>query len=79
MDRVIEYSGQFIGGPDDGNMVTSSVARIPVEDTTIWYLDGKNGEATIRVVRGEYIWDENKNYFKWFLHGASFNPERASV
>ena len=76
---VAEFTGQLIGGPNDGNLVTSSVARIPYECEDRWWLDGSDSPPTIAVTRGTYIWDEDKNYFKWERHGIGFNPHRVSI
>lgn len=62
-----EFTGQLIGGPDDGNFVTASLAEIPVVSTTELALDGdkEGADTSIIVIRGRYIWQEDKQYFIW--------------
>lgn len=61
-----EYTGQLIGGPDNGNLVTASKERIPVTSTTELWLDGEGSESTYLLVdKGEYVWQHEERYFKW--------------
>lgn len=64
-----EYTGVLIGGPDDGNTVTASVAVIPVVSTSAMWLDGEIVDATITRIhsKGKYTWDENEQAFLWTL------------
>jgi len=45
-----EYSGQLIGGPDDGNFVTASKDKIPVVSTNEMWLDGEGVDATVTII-----------------------------
>lgn len=66
------YEGKLIGGPHDGDSATASVSRIPVLYQKKIWLDGFGGNAKIELISGDYVWDENKEYFKWELTGGSF-------
>lgn len=74
MITISEYTGQLMGGPEDGNLVTSSVTRIPVSHTSTLWLDGKN-DTKIPIeqkTEGTYIWNENEGHFKWELKGVGY-------
>ncbi len=64
---LTEFTGQLIGGPNDGNLVTSSVAEIACEEVMNLYLDGPDNPPHNVGCKGKYVWQEGKNYFKWFL------------
>jgi hypothetical protein len=68
---VAEYTGQLIGGPDDGNLVTATVEVVPFRCEYVHHLDGLDGPATFCRVVGEYIWDVTSHSFKWKLYGSS--------
>lgn len=69
---LTEITGQLIGGPEDGNLVSSTVERIYIEDTTKSWLDGtEQGKLPVIVVTtGYYIWQQDRGYFKWELEGT---------
>lgn len=62
-----EYTGRLVGGPDDGNIVTSPLAVIPVTSTTEIWLDGKGDDKTVSIVvlKGNYLWDAAESLFIW--------------
>lgn len=61
------YSGQLIGGPDEGNIITSSVPRFRCEVEYRHWLDGADTPSFVTVVRGVYVWDEAHGIFQWEL------------
>ena len=67
-----EITGQLIGGPDDGNMVTATVEDIAIVSTNVLWLDGKgDGKiATIVETRGNYVWQHSGGYFMWTLESS---------
>jgi len=69
-----EFTGQLIGGPDDGNYVTASTARIPVTHTIKMWLDGKEEGKTvsISVTEGVYLWQADNHTFKWDMHSVNW-------
>lgn len=67
-DTMLEaITGQLIGGPDDGNMVTSSVAEIVCSEILELYLDGPDKPPVNVGCKGKYVWQGGKGYFRWFL------------
>lgn len=60
-----EFNGQLIGGPDDGNFVTTAQTVIPVVSTTELQLNSGRENTTIIVTRGHYLWDESELCFIW--------------
>ncbi len=66
MTDLSEYTGQLIGGPDDGNPVTASTKEIPAVSTTELWLDGKEeGKTPVLILwKGVYLWNE-AGYFTW--------------
>ncbi len=65
---VTEYTGQLINGPDNGNLVTSSVAEIETKDILELKLDGPDKGVIKYVTKGWYIWSETENCFYWKVH-----------
>lgn len=65
--KKIEYTGQLIGGPDEGNLVTSTVPHIDCWSITSLWLDGYRKRPDTQFIQGTYEWDEDKKYFKWVL------------
>ncbi len=61
------YTGRLYGGPDDGNMVSSSQAYIPVDTTVELWLDGKGPNKSVSIVeiRGAYVWQPYDKLFIW--------------
>lgn len=62
---MTEYTGQLIGGPDDGNLITATTRRIVFHMVQVMWPDGPSGLATYLISRGEYIWDPEKGCFNW--------------
>lgn len=62
---MVEYSGPLMGGPDDGNIVTTSTDKIPVKNTCEMWLDGETKDATLIEQSGYYMWDVTGNFFMW--------------
>lgn len=64
-----EYTGQLMGGPDDGNFVTASTEKVTVVSTIELWLDGEDEDKTVDIVvtKGFYIWDSKAGYFGWQL------------
>ena len=64
---MVEYAGELSGGPDDGNLVTSSVTEIPVVSTTEMWLDGIGNSKTISILekKGIYAWNPETESFIW--------------
>lgn len=60
------FTGQLIGGPDNGNLVTSDTATFNHETVSVSYLQGKD-EPTIVVTKGRYVWDAEQYIFVWDL------------
>lgn len=67
---MAEYTGQLIGGPDDGNLITATVEIVPFRCEYVYNLDGLDGPATFHRVVGEYIWDATNGFFRWKLYGS---------
>lgn len=69
MTVIKEYTGQLMGGPDNGNLVTSSVDRIPTVSTIALWLDGRKEGATVDIIitTGTYIWNNEQGHFLWQL------------
>jgi hypothetical protein len=67
---ITEYTGQLVGGPNEGNMVTSSVKEIPFADMIRLWLDGIDKEPTCVVTNGTYIWSDEDGCFNWKLTGS---------
>lgn len=62
---MTEYMGPLIGGPNDGNVFTVSVDRIPVISTAELWLDGKDKDSTVIEMNGYYMWLANDQCFMW--------------
>lgn len=65
-----EYTGQCIGGPDDGNLISATTTVVPFEATYRHALDGDASVPenwTEQVVRGTYEWDASRGIFRWVL------------
>lgn len=72
MSGVIEFEGPFVGGPDDGNIYTTSKERIAVFTTSKIWLDGISNDKDITVIEthGYYVWRESHNDFIWVRESA---------
>lgn len=62
-----KYTGQLMDGPEAGNVITSSVERVPVQLQKIYWLDGPDKMWAATTVYGDYVWDENDQGFYWEL------------
>jgi hypothetical protein len=64
----IEFTGQLMGGPDHGNLVTATVERFEHHASYWSWLDGPGqGPSEIVAVRGWYRWDAEGGVFRWEL------------
>lgn len=64
--REPDYSGQCMGGPDHGNLITSSSNEWLCVVTIFRALDA--GKATdVQVVKGSYAWDSKTKTWEWKL------------
>lgn len=59
----MEYTGQLIGGPDNGNLITSTVPEFRCEVAFRWWLDGDDRSVCDQTIRGTYVWDGR--VFRW--------------
>ncbi len=71
-----EYAGPLVGGPNDGEFVEATVTRIPITNTSLLWLDGVREDTKVvsKRITGVYIWDSDKQCFKWSMEGIGFNP-----
>lgn len=60
---MTEYTGQLIGGPDEGNLITATVPEVPFEVTYRHWLDGADKPVCETTIRGTYAWDGR--VFRW--------------
>jgi uncharacterized protein (DUF2249 family) len=75
---IIEYTGQLMGGPDDGNLITASVSEFPAKDTLELWLDGLDKSVTVFETTGKYVWENTeKGYcFVWKLDDTKIYEKR---
>jgi hypothetical protein len=64
---VTEYTGQLLDGPDEGNLITSTVERVPFQCSYTYWPDGPDKKLATITVYGDYVWDENDQAFNWEL------------
>jgi hypothetical protein len=62
---MTEFTGQLIGGPNEGNFVTASVSEIRFIYYTSSYLDGPECQSFRHYIEGIYKWDDNEKCFRW--------------
>lgn len=60
-----EYTGQLIGGPDDGNYVTATRPLIVIKFVTTMWLDGLSHAPQRFTITGEYVWNDAEAIFEW--------------
>jgi hypothetical protein len=61
-------SAQLIGGPEDGNLVSSDADRIPCHATYRLGLNDQPGYwDSVQEVRGYYVWDRDDRVWRWEL------------
>lgn len=65
MKEMTQYTGQCLGGPDDGNLVTSAGERFRFEMTNRRWLDGADNPPPVETIRGTYTWDVSDGVFRW--------------
>jgi hypothetical protein len=65
-----EYNGQLIGGPDDGNVVSTDQREFPVIQIMLSGIDGRREPMVTTVVSGNYRWDSFHYRFVWIRHGT---------
>ena len=65
-----QFNGQLWGGPDHGNLVSATVARIMYRREDWLYLDGDKGNPSVNKVAGAYVWSEERGLFLWEGPGA---------
>lgn len=67
MPRKPEHTAQCWGGPEHGNVVSSSKRQWYYVQATDMFLDGMNQEPTKKTVRGIYYLDKASG--RWFWKG----------
>ncbi len=70
------YSGELVGGPSDGNTVSTTVPRIPVKVSTEMWLDGLSRPSSVVSETGSYYWSERHQNFKWHNESIHFHSKR---
>lgn len=63
----MEYTGQLIGGPYNGNWITATVTEFAHIATYQSELDGPHSKQYITTVSGTYCWNETEKIFRWNL------------
>lgn len=78
MRQIKRYTGQFVGGPDDGNMITSSVSEVYAEVTHRNWPDGLDAPPVVLRVAGWYVWNDHpvSPYFIWRHEQSTKERER---
>lgn len=69
MDEEQEFTGQCVGGPDDGNMITARVRVVKFVATVRRYLDGEGRPDWSDRYEGTYEWDAKYGVFHWRRKG----------
>lgn len=80
--RMKVYSGYLVGGPDDGRFVETAITAIPAQSTTELWLDGKDDPDTVTnlvVIKGVYLWNERRKYFKWHQESIEFYRKKPEL
>lgn len=67
---MTEYTGQLIGGPDNGNLITATTETVPVTYTFTYWPDGKEKPSVTVTIDGTYVWFRSLGYFHW-EHGTT--------
>lgn len=60
-----EYTGQLIGGPDEGNLVTATAQMIFTEVVYRHHLEGPHQPPEEVTIFGWYTWNEGRGCFLW--------------
>jgi hypothetical protein len=66
----MEFQGQLWGGPEHGNIVSTTVEHFRYEATTWMWLDGGYKAPSINEVSGTYKWNPEMSRFDWDGPGA---------
>jgi hypothetical protein len=66
-EPVTEYTGQLVGGPDEGNLISSTVERVPFQCRYTYWSDGPAKMPSSFTVHGDYVWNEDDGVFEWKL------------
>ena len=62
-----EFTGQLIGGPDHGNLVSSDSSSFRAAFISLLYLEGDGRPPAATEVTGRYDWDPTVGVFRWKL------------
>ena len=73
----IEYTGQCVGGPDEGNLITATVVEVAFRVEYTHALDGPAKPACRLVITGSYLWDPSEGVFRW--RAADVRPRAFEV
>jgi len=65
------WHGHLWGGPDHGNLVSTTVDRFRCIRTITMHLDGGYKTPSVTEIDGVYIWNPEKSRFDWEGPGAS--------
>jgi hypothetical protein len=65
----MEYTGQCVGGPDHGNLITATVTMPTFAITTERYLDGLLSTPSVVTIQGQYVWNPEVGVFNWRFIG----------
>ena len=61
-----KFTGQCLGGPDHGNLITTSVDKVEVVQQLRMFLDGIHDiSAVVRQRTGIYKWNDVCSAFIW--------------
>lgn len=61
------YEGQCLGGPDNGNLVSSRNPNFKFQVVYIYFLDGPDSPPSTYLVQDRYRWDASRGVFTWEL------------
>ncbi len=65
---MTEFTGKLVGGPNDGDILTSARREIPTEQINRLWLNGPEGSSFEVMEEGLYKWDGFR--FNWNLVDA---------
>jgi hypothetical protein len=73
------HTGQLIGGPDDGNLITG-IERIYCSQDTFLWLDGTDHPVSASRTTGEYRWteDDGPPHWQWEMWSVHALPHTRS-
>lgn len=64
------YQGQCWGGPEHGDLWSSSVLQVMYRREVWAYLDGDKGNPSVHITAGSYVWSPAEGRFDWDGPGA---------